>query len=158
MHPSKTYTIDEAQKALEHYCAYQERCHQEVRKKLQNMGMIPIAVDTIINHLIEDNYLNETRFALAFARGKFRIKQWGKQRITRELKMRDISTYNIKAALQQFSDADYQKTLYTLAEKRCAAIKETNPFKKKKKLADYLLYRGWESHLVYEVVGDLVDK
>lgn len=156
MQPSKTHTIDEAQKALEHYCAYQERCHQEVRKKLQSMGMIPIAIDTIINRLIEDSYLNETRFAMAFARGKFRIKQWGKQRITRELKMRDISAYNIKAALQQFSDADYQKTLYALAEKRCAAIKETNPFKKKKKLADYLLYRGWESHLVYEVVGELV--
>lgn len=157
MHPSKLYTINEAHKALEHYCAYQERCHQEVRKKLQNMGMIAIAVDTIINRLIEDNFLNETRFALAFARGKFRIKQWGKQRITRELKLRDISAYNIKAALQQVSDADYQKTLYALAEKRCAAIKEINAFKKKKKLADYLLYRGWESHLVYEVVHTLVD-
>lgn len=157
MNGSKTYTIDEAHKALEHYCAYQERCHQEVRQKLQSMGMIPIAIDTIINRLIKDNFLNETRFATAFARGKFRIKQWGKQRITRELKQRDISIYNIKAALQQLSDADYEKTLYALAEKRCAAIKESNKYKKKKKLADYLLYRGWESHLVYAVVSALVD-
>ena len=157
MHSSTTYTIDEAHKALEHYCAYQERCHQEVRQKLQGMGMIPIAVDTIINRLIEDNYLNETRFAMAFARGKFKIKKWGKQRITRELKMRDISAYNIKAALEQISDTAYQQTLWELAEKRCAAIKESNVYKKKKKLADYLLYRGWESHLVYEVVRELVD-
>lgn len=157
MHGSTTYTIDEAQKALEHYCAYQERCHLEVRQKLQNMGMIPIAVDTIISRLMEDNFLNETRFALAFARGKFKIKKWGKQRITRELKMRDISSYNIKAALEHISDAAYQQTLWELAEKRCAAISEQNVYKKKKKLADYLLYRGWESHLVYEVVQELVD-
>jgi regulatory protein len=116
-----------------------------------------MAIDTIISRLIEDNYLNETRFAMAFARGKFNIKKWGKQRITRELKMRDISTFNIKAALQQISEADYQSTLWELAEKRCAAIKESNVYKKKKKLADYLLYRGWESGLVYEVVGALVD-
>ncbi|TPV34745.1 RecX family transcriptional regulator [Paucihalobacter ruber] len=157
MQGPRTYTVDEAHKALEHYCAYQERCHLEVQKKLQSMGMIPIAIDTIINRLIEDNYLNETRFAMAFARGKFKIKKWGRQRITRELKMRDISAYNIKVALQEISEDDYQKTLYALAEKRCAAIKETNSFKKKKKLVDYLLYRGWESHLVYEVVSELVD-
>jgi regulatory protein len=157
MHVSKTYTVEEAHKTLEHYCAYQERCHLEVQKKLQSMGMIPLAVDTIMNRLIADNYLNETRFAKAFARGKFKIKKWGRQRITRELKMRKISAYNIKAALQQISDTDYQKTLWELAEKRCAAIKESNVYKKKKKLADYLLYRGWESHLVYEVVSELVD-
>ena len=122
------------------------------------MGMIPIAIDTIINRLIEDNYLNETRFALAFARGKFKIKKWGKQRITRELKLRDISAFNIKIALQEISEADYNQTLWELAEKRCAAIKETNVYKKKKKLADYLLYRGWESALVYEVVRELVDR
>jgi regulatory protein len=107
MQAPKTYTVDEAQKALEHYCAYQERCHLEVQKKLQSMGMIPIAIGTIINRLIEDNYLNETRFAKAFARGKFKIKKWGKQRITRELKLRDISAYNIKVALQEISEADY---------------------------------------------------
>lgn len=157
MQVRKTYTVDEAQKALELYCAYQERCHIEVRQKLQSMGMIPLAADTIINRLIEDNYLNETRFAMAFARGKFNIKKWGKQRITRELKMRDISTFNIKAALQQISEVDYQNKLWELAEKRCAAITETNVFKKKKKLADYLLYRGWESHLVYEVVQEMLD-
>ena len=155
--PPKTYTVDEAHKLLEHYCAYQERCHKEVRHKLHSMGMIPLAVDNIINRLIADNYLNETRFAMAFACGKFRIKKWGKQRITRELKMRDISAYNIKAALQQISAADYQSTIWELAEKRCTAIKEPNVYKKKKQLADYLLYRGWESGLVYEVVTAFVD-
>lgn len=109
MQPSKTHTIDEAQKSFGTLLRISGTLPPRSKEKLQSMGMIPIAIDTIINHLIEDNYLNETRFAMAFARGKFRIKQWGKQRITRELKMRDISAYNIKAALQQFSDVDYQK-------------------------------------------------
>mgnify|MGYP001357425862 FL=1 len=86
MNLQTTYTVDEAQKKLENYCAYQERCHKDVRKKLKDMKMIPEAIDQIIHHLITQNYLNETRFAQAFARGKFRTKKWGRNRIVRELK------------------------------------------------------------------------
>ena len=86
MIPSKTYTVDEAQKVLENYCAYQERCHKDVKSKLKEMKMIPEAIDNILVHLIEQKYLNEERFAKAFVRGKFRIKKWGKSRLVRELK------------------------------------------------------------------------
>ena len=154
----KTYSVDGATKILTNYCAYQERCHKEVTKKLQKMNMIPEAIAQIITLLIQDNYLNEERFAKAFARGKFRIKKWGKNRIVRELKFREISKYNIETALKEIDAQDYYATLNELALKRINQIKETNTFKKKKKLADYLLYRGWESHLVYEKVNELLKK
>ena len=95
MQTHKTYTVDEAKARMERYCAYRERCHKEVLQKLKQLRMIPEACDQIIHHLITNNYLNETRFAQAFARGKFRTKKWGKRRIVRELKFRDISKYNI---------------------------------------------------------------
>ncbi|QIE59554.1 RecX family transcriptional regulator [Rasiella rasia] len=154
MHPTqKTYTVEEAKRHLERYCAYQERCHKEVQKKLRDMRMIPEAIDLIIHHLLQHNFLNETRFAQAFARGKFKTKKWGKQRIVRELKFREISKYNITLALKEISEEAYLKTFHELAEKRLRQLEfETNIQKKKKKLADYLLYRGWESNLVWEKV------
>ena len=150
---SKTYTVDEAQKKLEHYCAYQERCHKEVREKLKDMRMIPEAIDMIMVHLIEHNFLNEERFAQAFVRGKFRIKKWGRNRLVRELKFREISKYSIDKALKEIDLEDYHSTLDELTKKRIAQVNEKNIFKKKKKVADYLLYRGWESHLVYEKIN-----
>ena len=150
MDSNKTYTVNEAQKKLEHYCAYQERCHKEVRQKLRDMRMIPEAIDVIMVHLIQENYLNEERFAKAFVSGKFRIKKWGKNRLLRELKFRDISKYSIDSALKEIDLDDYYKTLDDLVQKRFDQVKEPNVYKKKKKVADYLLYRGWESALVYE--------
>ncbi len=150
MNLQNTYTVDEAQKKMEKYCAYQERCHKEVRSKLKEMKMIPQAVDRIMVHLIEHNFLNEERFAKAFVRGKFRIKKWGRNRLVRELKFREISKYSINKALEQIDDSDYQETLDILVKKRIEQVKETNLYKRRKKVADYLLYRGWESHLVYE--------
>jgi len=152
----KTYTVEEAQKKLEHYCAYQERCHKEVTQKLYDMRMIPEARDTIIVHLLQHNFLNEERFAQAYVRGKFRIKKWGKQRIRIELKRRDISKTIITIALKEISDADYYNTFHALAEKKVETIRETNAQKKRKKLADYLFYRGWESHLVYDKIRELI--
>jgi len=149
-------TVQEATKKLENYCAYQERCHKEVVGKLKQLGMVKEAIDHIVFHLINENYLNEERFARSFARGKFRVKKWGKIRIVNELKYKDISKYNIQAALKEIPDQEYLKTLDELALKCLAQIKETHLQKRRKKLADYLLYRGWESHLVYEKVKQLV--
>ena len=120
------------------------------------MRMIPEAIDHIIGQLVEHNFLNEERFAKAFVRGKFVMKKWGKQRIISELKRRHISKYNINQALSEISDDDYRETLTNIAEKRLQSILEQNKFKKQKKLADYLLYRGWESHLVYDKVKELI--
>jgi regulatory protein len=158
MNPQKTYSVDEAQKKLEAYCAYQERCHKEVRNKLKEMKMIPQAIDKIIVHLIEQNYLNEERFAKAFVRGKFRIKKWGKNRLVRELKFRDISKYSIDLALKEIAADDYYKTLEELVVKRIQQVNEKNYYKKKKKVADYLLYRGWESHLIHEKLNEHLKK
>ncbi|MEM5563565.1 regulatory protein RecX [Psychroserpens sp. AS72] len=156
MHPQKTYTVDEAQKRLEHYCAYQERCHKEVTQKLYDMKMIPEARDQIIVHLLQHNFLNEERFAQAFVRGKFRIKKWGKQRIQLELRRKDINKTLISIALKEISDVDYYSTFHALAEKKAETMRETNKQKKRKKLADYLFYRGWESHLVYDKIRELI--
>lgn len=149
-------TLREAKRKLENYCAYQERCHKEVIEKLKGMRMIPEAIDQIVTQLIEDNFLNEERFAKSFARGKFNIKKWGKNRIVNELKQRQISRYNITTALKEIDEETYIETLDTLAKKRLEQITETNLQKKRKKLADYLLYRGWESHLVYEKLRELI--
>ena len=154
----KTYTVAEAKLKLENYCAYQERCHQEVRQKLRSMGMIPLAIDDIMVHLIKNNFLNEERFARSYARGKFRVKKWGRIRIERELKARGLSDYTIEAGLDEIDEDEYMDTFETLAEKKYATIKDTNPYKAKAKLANYLLYRGWETDLVYEKINELYEE
>ncbi len=105
---------------------------------------------------MKHDFLNEEQFARSFTRGKFRIKKWGKKRIVRELNFRGISKYNIEAALKEIREEDYLNTFNDLAKKRYDSLKESNKLKKKKKLVDYLLYRGWENHLVYNKVNDLI--
>ncbi|MCM4150612.1 RecX family transcriptional regulator [Arenibacter sp. N53] len=151
-----SYSVDEATKKLEGYCAYQDRCHKEVISKLRTMHMIPEAIDVIVGHLIKENFLNEERFARSFARGKFNIKKWGKNRIENELKFREISKYNIRLAMEEIEPTKYLKTFNSIAKKRLAEIREKDLQKRRKKLADYLLYRGWESGMVYEKVYELV--
>ena len=131
----KTYTVEEAKRKLERYCAYQERCHKEVRNKLKDMRMIPEAIDVVLVHLIQHNFLNEERFAKAFVRGKFRIKNWGKNRLVRELKFREISKYSIDEALKEIDLDDYYETLEALTLKRIDQVKEKDKYKKKKKVA-----------------------
>ncbi|HZW78191.1 MAG TPA: regulatory protein RecX [Flavobacteriaceae bacterium] len=154
MNQKKTYTVEEAIGRMERYCAYQERCHKEVEQKLWEMQMIPEARDHIILHLIQHDFLNESRFAQAFARGKFRTKKWGKIRIVQELKLRNISAYNIKLALKEIPDSDYYATFEQLFQKRMAQLsQERDGAKKRKKLVDYLFYRGWESEMVYDAIN-----
>ena len=156
MKTHKTYTVEEATRRMERYCAYQERCHKEVQRKLYEMRMIPEAINHIINHLLQHNFLNETRFSQSFARGKFRAKKWGRIRIVRELKLREISQFNIKIALKEIPDLEYYHTFEALAEKRLQQLEfEKDIQKKRKKFADYLFYRGWESELVYAKVNDI---
>ncbi len=155
MFSANSYTLIEATEKLKHYCAYQERCHQEVVEKLKGMRMIPEAINHIVTHLIQNDYLSETRFAKSFARGKFRIKKWGKNRITKALKQREISTFNIQIALAEIEETAYLNTLDELVRKKWSQISDTPLQKRKKKLINYLLYRGWESHLVYEKIREL---
>ena len=155
MQKKQSFTVKEAQKKLEHYCTYQERCHREVVNKLKELGMIPLAIDTVVSKLIRDNYLNEARFAQSFARGKFRIKKWGKIRIKRELKVRQVSDYNIKRGLKEIPENDYNNTFWFLFEKRKKAVNGNNPLTQKKKIISYMVYRGWETQKIYEALQDL---
>ncbi|MXO06313.1 regulatory protein RecX [Flavobacterium sp. HBTb2-11-1] len=152
---NNTFTIKEALQKLEHFCAYQERCHDEVVDKLYSLKMTRDEIDSIVVQLIEGNFLNETRFACSFARGKHRIKHWGKIRITNELKARNISSTNITLALKEISNEEYFETFENLAERCWNNILETNLLKKRKKFCDYMLRRGYESNLVYEKVKEL---
>ena len=156
MNTSKTYSLDEARKKLEYYCSYQERCHKEVEQKLKGMKMIPEARNIILLHLMENNYLNEERFAKTFARGKFRIKKWGRRRLTLELRKKDVSKNNINLALKEIPDIEYIEVFNELSEKKANSLRENSKLKKKRKLQDYLLYRGWETHLVYDRVNELI--
>ena len=151
----EVYSIKEAIQKIEHFCAYQERCHEEVVSKLWSMKLNSAEIDEVIVHLIQENFLNESRFACSFARGKHRIKHWGKIRITNELKLRHISSYNINLALKEISTEEYFETFENLSLRCWNSITESNQLKKRKKFCDYLLRRGYESNLVYDQVTSL---
>lgn len=148
-------TLKEALQKIEHYCAYQERCHDEVISKLKSLKLNSNEIDEIIVHLIEHNFLNETRFACSFARGKHRIKFWGRIRIINELKFRNISQYNINLGLAEITTEEYATTFDTLAQRNWDSIRESNIQKKRKKCSDFLLRKGFESNLVYEKIKEL---
>ena len=143
MQQKKSFTVDELQKKMEYYCVYQDRCHQEVERKMTEYQLIPEAKEKILLHLMQHNFLNEERFSRSFARGKFRIKNWGKQRIVRELKNKNISNYNIKSALKEINEDEYLQTIYRITENRNNSITEKNIYKRKKKLQDFLLRKGY---------------
>lgn len=154
----KSFTVDEIKRKLEQYCVYQDRCHKEVELKMRDYELIPEAKEMILLSLMQDNFLNEERFAKSFARGKFRIKNWGKQRIIRELKFKDISAYNIKTALKEIDEQAYLNTVYAITEKRSNSISETNNYKKKKKLIDFLMRKGFENELIFKTVNDVLEE
>jgi regulatory protein len=148
-------TPNQALPKIKQYCAYQERSHSEVRDKLYSFGITKIDIDEIISKLIEDNYLNEERFAIHFAGGKFRIKHWGKVKIKYQLKQKQVSDFCIKKALAAIDNTAYKKTLYKLADAKIATLQsEKNSFTRKKKLQDHLLQKGFEMELVKVIVND----
>lgn len=150
-----TLTPKQALPKIKQYCAYQERCHQEVKEKLYGFGLHKNDVEDIIVQLITENYLNEERFAIQFAGGRFRMKQWGRGKIKQALKQKQVGDYCIKQALKQIEDKDYMKTLKKLYEQKLKTLKgEKNIFIKKRKLQDYLLQKGYE----YDLIKDLFAK
>ena len=149
------FSIKEAIHKIEFFCGYQERCHDEVVSKLYTMKMDLDEIDQIMVHLIASNFLNEERFACSFARGKHRIKHWGKIRITIELKHKKISQTLINTALKEITPQEYISTFHALAERHWETIRETNVVKKRKKFCDYILRRGFESNLIYDKVKEL---
>jgi regulatory protein len=144
----KFLTPEQALQKLKQFCAYQERCHQEVTEKLYELGIWKKDQDAILATLIEENYLNEERFAIQYAGGKFRIKQWGRVKIRYELRQRKVSEYCIKKALKQIAEDDYLATLEKLADQKFASLRGQQPLLRKKKTMDYLIGRGFEPALV----------
>jgi regulatory protein len=136
---------------MESYCAYQERCQQEVRSKLYELGGYTKDIEQLIAELIEQNFLNEERFAIAYAGGKFRIKKWGKIKIISELKFRHISAYCIKKALQQIDEDDYKKTLMEVLNKKNANFAKASSMQKMQ-LAKFAMSKGFEPDLIWKTL------
>jgi regulatory protein len=146
---------DKALMKIKHYCGYQERSHAEVKEKLYSFGLWKNDVETLISQLIEENYLNEERFAIHFAGGKFRMKQWGRVKIRYELKQKQVSEYCIRKALKEIDEKSYGETLQKLARQKLSALKsEKNIFIRKRKMQDFLLRKGFEMDLVNAIVKE----
>jgi regulatory protein len=153
------YSVEQALQKLRHFCGYQERSHDEVKQKLYSLGLYKDEIESAISVLIEGNYLNEERYAIAFAGGKFRMKQWGKVKIEYELKSKKVSVYNIKLALKSIEEIDYLNTLQALTQKKweSIALEDEKLFVKKSKITTYLLQRGFEKQLVAEAIASIVE-
>ncbi len=152
----KQLTKEQALQKLKHYCGYQERCHSEVREKLYQLGVWKKDHGEIIATLIEESYLNEERFAIAFAGGRFRMKQWGRNKIKYELKQKQASDYSIRKALKQIDEEEYLSVLKKLADEKYASLKREQYLVRKKKTMDYLMQRGFEGELVREAVENVI--
>ena len=156
--PKKKYlSKSEALSKLQRYCAYQDRCHKEVRTKLLDLNIYGDDLEEIMAELIQEKFLDEERFARSYARGKFRIKKWGRTRIKRELKIRDISAYCTKKAMSEIKEKEYRKTLADILKKKNKLLKEPSEFTRKNKLAKYAVGRGFEYELVWEVVNGMFE-
>lgn len=149
----KVLTPAQAFGRLKKYCAYQERSHNETRSKLLQLGVYGNDLENVMVRLIEEGYLNEERFAMAFAGGKFRMKHWGKNKIEQELKRKGISAYNIRKAMKELPGEDYRKSLLSLMKRKAASLKDKNIFTRKQKLSNFLIRKGYEPELVFSEVS-----
>ena len=154
----KYVTEEDALKKIKHYCAYQERCHSEVKEKLYSFGLYKQQVENILSKLIEDNYLNEERFAIAFAGGKFRMKHWGRKKIEYELRQKQVSTFCIKLALKAIDEKDYHSSLLKLATAKWNSVCDEVVYARVAKTYAYLLQKGYESSLIQQQLKQIQNK
>jgi regulatory protein len=152
----KQLTKEQALQKLKQYCGYQERSHYEVKQKLYDLGVWKKDHDEIVSALIENNYLNEERFAMAFAGGKWRIKQWGRIKIKYELKQKQVGDYCIKKALKQIEEEEYITVLQKLAKEKYTGLKGDQYLIRRKKTMDYLIQKGFETELVKGVIENII--
>lgn len=145
----KNIGAEQAWRKIKYFCAYQERSHREVKEKLAGFGLFNNDADELLSRLVEENYLNEERFAIAFAGGKFRMKGWGISKIKFALQQKGVSPYCIKKALSVIDADDYEKIFNKLADAKWLTLKsEKNIFTKKKKLQNYLVGKGYEFNTI----------
>jgi len=158
MHNKRVYDVSIAIERIKNYCALQDRCQWDVLEKMREWGLQQATKDHILEILINDKYVDEERYAESFCRGKFRIKNWGKRKITNELKRKQISIICINIGLQEIDDNDYNQVLEKLFHKKNAILKDKNHFIRKTKIANFLIQRGFESNLVWDKIRELSDK
>ena len=149
---SKRLTPEQAWQKIKHFCAYQERCHFETKEKLFGFGLSKTDVETLISRLIEEDYLNEARFAAQFAGGHFRIKKWGRVKIVYALKQKRVSPVNIKSALKEIDEENYKAILMKLAEAKWKLLKHEQYLNRQAKTSQYLMNKGYEPTLVQETI------
>ncbi len=152
----KSWSEEEAHEKLANYCAYQDRCEWDARRKLYEKGIKGIKAEELISEMVKEGFIDEERYARSFARGKFRLKKWGKVRIQRELKIRDLANKSIEAALREIDPCEYYDTLLHETEKKWAKTSEKDPYKKKFKVIQYLLSKGFEQDLAKEAMEEAV--
>jgi regulatory protein len=139
------------------FCVYQERCHKEVKEKLYSLGLYKPQVELLLSRLVEENFLNEERFATAYAGGKFRINKWGRVKIRYELKQKGVGDYCIRKALQSIEKDDYNQTLKKLFEKKLTEVKERDPYKKTGQIQAYLMQKGYEPEEIRKILREKLD-
>lgn len=154
---NQVYTISQALDKASKYCAYQERCHSEVRQKLKNYNLTPDELEEVIYHLIQDDFLNEERYSRAFARGKFRIKHWGRKKIKLALRNKQISESCIKLGLTEIDSNEYDEALLKLVHKALEKYQTLTPYQRKAKIAQHLIGKGFETDLVWEKLNTIIN-
>ena len=152
----KKLTPDQAKQKALRYCAYQERSHQEVKNKLFELGLQSSVVDELLVYLITEGFLNEERFAKIFAGGKFRIKKWGKIKITRAMENKGLTKNCIRIGLKEIDDADYNQTLEKLLKDKISNLQERNVFVARDKASKYAIQHGYEPDLVWDKLKKLL--
>jgi len=151
-HTKKKYTPKEARELIGRFCAYRERCQSEVQQRLYDYGLHTGDVDEIMSELILQGYLNEERFARAFVRGKFLHNHWGRNKIVRELKAKKVSEPCIQLGLEEIDEEQYDQKLLNLLEAYDRKLKESNTYVRKRKIADHLIRKGYESLAVWDLI------
>lgn len=154
MKEGKSYTVDEARALIQRYCSYRDRSHFEVVNKLKDYGMQTLALETILVELIADKFLDEERFAKAYARGKFTQNKWGWRKILQGLKHHQISEYCIRKAHSELMELPYYEVLEGLMKKKWTQTPSSSLFEKRQKVASYLLSKGFESNNIWELLSD----
>jgi regulatory protein len=153
----KQLTPEQALQKLKHFCGYQERSHYETQQKLYSLGLYKKDVEILLSQLIEENYLNEERYAIAFASGRFRIKQWGRIKIKYEMQQHKVSSYNITKALKSIDEIDYLATLQALAVKKWASLRSEQYLNRQAKTTSFLMQRGFEPNLIAAAITKIRD-
>ncbi|MCU0418531.1 MAG: RecX family transcriptional regulator [Cyclobacteriaceae bacterium] len=155
--PRKRLPPTEAWAKIQHYCAYQERSHREVKEKLYSYGLFKNEVEELLTRCITEGFLNEERFAKAFAGGKFRMKKWGRLKIERELQQHGLSPNCIGRGLKELDPRDYAQTLRTLLAKKLKSTPAPSPYARKNKVARYAIGKGYEPELVWRILQELLE-